>query len=229
MVSSSIAPQPASHESSRERARRHHDERAAEQEQALPWKVAAAVLFAAWVVVHAWLWHSRGIRPRLDGLHDKLTIMRWLSAGALLWVFLYTPLCFLLSKCRSLKKPRDKAPRQHQTEVEPRAKRPGPLETSAWTLPILATLVGVSLIFTLPSFSIAMGTVAALAAIGLLPWLPLVLILRRAFPGGRSELVMASLLLFFVVGLGQSVFNRGFYKWTYHFGSITFVVPQEAR
>lgn len=186
------------------------------------------MLFAAWVVVHAWLWHSRGIRPRIDGLDGKLTIMRWLSAGAFLWVFLYTPLTFLLSKFSSTHKPHDGAPSPHRDASQHHTKRLGPFENGAWTLPILATLVGISLTLTLTGFALGMGLIGGLAAIGLLPWLPLVLILRRAFPGGRSELVMASLLLFFIVGLGQSVFNRGFYKWTYHFGSITFVVPHEA-
>ena len=217
-----------SRESARERAERHARERTSEAARARPWKVAVAVVFVGWVLVHAWLWHRRGIRPRLESLDSQLTVLRILTAGALLSAVFYLPLCYALGRLRGLAKLR--SPRRHalgDPEHESQASRWSLAEQSAWLLPCLAVVVSISMLTTISGFLLGMGFAGALALATLLPWTPVLFLLRRAFPGGRGELVVAAMLLFVAVGLTQSVLNRGFYKWTYSFGSIHFKVPME--
>jgi hypothetical protein len=212
-------------ETARDRADRRHEERQLQEQEAQPWRIAVGVVFAVWLALHLWLWLQRGLRPRVDGLDSNLTIARYLSASALLWTFLYLPLAAAFAKLRS-------APRRRREALSPQqASTDTPQTTflgkSAATLPILAAIIGASLAFTFAGTLLGMGAIGLFALVALLPWLPLVYMLRRAFPGGRGELVVACLLLFFAVGLAQSVFNRGFYEWHYKFGSIDFRVPTE--
>ena len=229
----------------RERAELRAAERASEARAAEPWRLALAVVFALWVGLHAWLWLQRGVRPRIDGLDDLLTIARALTAGAFLWVLLYTPLAWLARRVGARVRSRlarriarDGSGPRHRDghagdEVEPGS--PGH-ERATLGLTLASVLAALVLFGGSTAFAIGFALyvplgVVAITLLGLLPWLPVVWLLHRAFPqdsGGRGELVMAGLLLFFAVGLAQSWSNRGFYEWRYSNAGIEFRLPPDA-
>ena len=174
-----------------------------------------------------------------------LTIARALTAGAFLWVLLYTPLAWLARRVGARVRSRlarriarDGSGPRHRDghagdEVEPGS--PGH-ERATLGLTLASVLAALVLFGGSTAFAIGFALyvplgVVAITLLGLLPWLPVVWLLHRAFPqdsGGRGELVMAGLLLFFAVGLAQSWSNRGFYEWRYSNAGIEFRLPPDA-
>ena len=94
--------------------------------------------------------------------------------------------------------------------------------------PSLAALIGGSVVFGLAGTLLVPAIAGVGALLVLLPWLPVVALLRRAFPGGRGELVLVGLLAFVLVGFTQSFCNRGFYEWKIRNRSVEFQLPAGA-
>ncbi len=224
---------------SRERAELRAIERAQDERAREPWRFALMLLFAAWVGLHGWLWLQRGVRPRIEGLHEELTVVRALTTGAFLWVLLYTPVAWLAARfgaglrrrLAALFSPAERAPAERDGDEPDDAGQPRPAprhERTTLVLACLTALVGGSVLFGFAGLFLMQLGIVLLTVLAMLPWLLVVLLLRKAFPSGRGELVMAGLLLFFAVGLAQSWSNRGFYEWKYSTGGIEFRLPRDA-
>ncbi|MFT4710273.1 MAG: hypothetical protein ACI8Q9_001401 [Planctomycetota bacterium] len=211
-------------ETGRQRLERNDRARAETETEARPWRLALMVLFGAYLTWHIWLWSQRAERPRVEGLDELLTLTRWLNVGALLWILIMHPVS------RAWRGAVGVLRKRRRTKSAPPKHADGPKTSPSATADLLELLVlviacGGSVGLFLMYYLIGLSSVALGAMLLALPWAPVVYIARRAFPGGRNQLVIAGLLAFFAVGIVHSCANRGFYQWKYSGSGVRFAIP----